>query len=35
MMTQPNPLVKKWEWKEVYPLFDEENGVIDADFDEE
>ncbi len=35
MMTQPNPLVKKWEWKEVYLLFDEENGVIDADFDEE
>lgn len=31
-MTPPNPLAKKWEWKEVYPSFDEE---VDVDFDED
>ena len=34
-MTAPNPLVKKWEWKEVYPVFEEENEEIDGNFDDE
>ena len=30
-MTPPNPLAKKWEWKELYPPFDEEITHNDDD----